>query len=65
MNAKRLVVRTSNDNIPALLLYQKNGFRITEIRIGVMVEHHGAEIPGWEGIPVRDEVILEKSLLHK
>jgi ribosomal protein S18 acetylase RimI-like enzyme len=62
MNAKGIIVRTSNDNIPALALYQKNGFKITEIKLGVMVEHHGAEIPGWEGIPVRDEVTLAKSL---
>jgi N-acetylglutamate synthase-like GNAT family acetyltransferase len=62
MNAQKLLVKTSNDNIPALALYQKNGFRITEIKIGAMVKHHGAELAGWENIPIRDEVILEKIL---
>ena len=62
MKANRVIVRTSNDNIPALALYQKLGFRIAAVKLGVLVEHHGTEISGWEGIPVRDEVILEKSL---
>jgi ribosomal protein S18 acetylase RimI-like enzyme len=62
MKVDRLVVRTSNDNIPALALYQKHGFRMTEVKLGVLVEHHGAETSGWGGIPVRDEVTLEKSL---
>jgi len=62
MNALRLFIKTSNDNIPALALYQKNGFRITEVKIGAMVEHHGAELPGWDNIPVRDEITLEKPL---
>ncbi len=62
MKADRVTVRTSNDNIPALALYQKLGFRIAKVKLGVLVEHHGTEISGWEGIPVRDEVILEKSL---
>jgi GNAT superfamily N-acetyltransferase len=65
MNARRLFIKTSNDNIPALALYQKNGFRITEIKIGAMVEHHGGELPGWEDIPVRDEITLEKPLPPK
>ena len=63
MNTKKLVVRTSNDNIPALALYQKNGFKISEVRLGAMVQHHGGkEVRGWKGTPVRDEIILEKTL---
>jgi ribosomal protein S18 acetylase RimI-like enzyme len=31
---KELWVRTSNDNIPALTLYQKFGFRILDIKLG-------------------------------
>jgi ribosomal protein S18 acetylase RimI-like enzyme len=61
MNAKRLIIVTSNDNIPALALYQKSGFKISEVRLGTMVQHHrGKEVAGWQGIPVRDEIILEK-----
>jgi ribosomal protein S18 acetylase RimI-like enzyme len=62
MKANRVIVRTSNDNVPALALYQKLGFRIAEVKLGALAEHHGTETPGWEGIPVRDEIILEKSL---
>jgi N-acetylglutamate synthase-like GNAT family acetyltransferase len=62
VKAKRVIVRTSNDNIPTLALYQKVGFRIAEVKLGVLVEHHGTETSGWESIPVRDEIILEKSL---
>jgi GNAT superfamily N-acetyltransferase len=65
MNANRLLVKTSNDNIPALALYQKNGFRIIGIKIGGLVEHHGAELLGWEDIPIRDEVTLEKPLSQR
>jgi ribosomal protein S18 acetylase RimI-like enzyme len=57
----RLIVRTSNDNIPALALYQERGFVISRIKLGSIIAHHGGkEIPGWRNIPVRDEVILEK-----
>jgi ribosomal protein S18 acetylase RimI-like enzyme len=66
MKAKKLVVRTSNDNIPALALYQENGFKISEVRLGALVQHHGGkEVAGWKEIPVRDEVILEKPLRGK
>ncbi|WXG46194.1 MAG: GNAT family N-acetyltransferase [Candidatus Atabeyarchaeum deiterrae] len=61
-NARKLVVRTSNDNIPALTLYQKERFKMTGVKIGKMVEHHGAELTGWQGIPVRDEIVLEKQV---
>jgi ribosomal protein S18 acetylase RimI-like enzyme len=60
---QKLTVVTGNDNIPALTLYQKRGFKITEVRLGTMIAHHGGkEILGWERIPVRDEIILDKDL---
>ena len=52
-------VATTNDNLPALCLYQKMGFHVTEMQSGVVAEHHGEEIRGFAGIPVRDEVRLE------
>lgn len=61
--SKQMIVKTSNDNIPALALYQENGFIIREVRTGSLILHHGdREVLGWKNIPVRDEVILEKSL---
>src|SRR5450759_860659 len=51
-------VATTNDDIPALYFYQRHGFVIYEIGCGVVVAHHGAVLPGFAGIPVRDEVRL-------
>ena len=69
----RVLVATTNDDLPALALYQRYGFRITEIMAGRVAEHHGAglagserlapgELGGFAGIPVRDEVRLEYQL---
>jgi GNAT superfamily N-acetyltransferase len=51
-------VATTNDDIPALYFYQRHGFVIYEIGCGMVVDHHGAVLPGFAGIPVRDEVRL-------
>ncbi|MDY7041482.1 MAG: GNAT family N-acetyltransferase, partial [Chloroflexota bacterium] len=56
----RLVVSTTNDDLLALYLYQRFGFRITGVLPGGLVEHHGKEEPGFAGIPVRDEIRLER-----
>ena len=56
----RVVVATSNDDLPALYLYQRNGFTIADIRPGEVLHHHGGEIAGFAGIPVRDEIRLER-----
>jgi ribosomal protein S18 acetylase RimI-like enzyme len=59
---RQLIVRTSNDNIPALALYQEAGYKIKKVKLGCMIAHHGGkEILGWKNIPVRDEIILEKN----
>lgn len=56
---RRLLVATSNDDLPALALYQRAGFVITDIAVGRLVEHHGGVERGFSGIPVRDEVRME------
>lgn len=58
----RIVVATTNDDLPALYLYQRWGFVITEVAIGALLAHHGAEESGFARIPVRDEIRLEKPL---
>jgi ribosomal protein S18 acetylase RimI-like enzyme len=55
----RVVVATSNDDLPALALYQRAGFAITEVITGRLVEHHGRVEEGFSGIPVRDEIRLD------
>jgi len=58
----RVLVATTNDDLPALALYQRYGFRITEIVTGRVAEEHGVDLAGFAGIPVRDEVRLEYQL---
>ncbi len=58
----RLVVAASNDDLPALYVYQPWGFIITEVKPGAILAHHGHEEPGFANIPVRDEIRLEKRL---
>jgi GNAT superfamily N-acetyltransferase len=64
--ARRVCLITTNDNLPALRLYQRHGFTIAAIRPGAV---HAArarkpEIPltGHAGIPIRDEIELERAL---
>nr|MBC7245110.1 GNAT family N-acetyltransferase [Chloroflexota bacterium] len=56
----RLVVATSNDDLPALYLYQRWGFVISEVKPGAILAHHGREERGFANIPVRDEIRLER-----
>lgn len=58
----RLRVATSNDDLPALYVYQRWGFVITDISVGAILTHHGHEESGFAGIAVRDEIRLEKRL---
>jgi ribosomal protein S18 acetylase RimI-like enzyme len=58
----RVILSTTNDDLPALGLYQRLGFAITNVDVGKMVEHHGGEELGFAGIPVRDEVQMELNL---
>jgi GNAT superfamily N-acetyltransferase len=58
----RLVVATTNDDLPALYLYQRWGFVITEVKPGAILAHHGREESGFAAIPVRDEIRLERHL---
>ena len=59
---KRIILSTTNDDLPALELYQRMGFVITGVAVGKLLEHHGGEEPGFAGIPVRDEIQMELKL---
>jgi len=61
---KRLLVSTSNDDLPALAFYQSLGFQIYEVKPNVIAEKHGEILEGIGGLPVRDELRLQKILLH-
>jgi GNAT superfamily N-acetyltransferase len=60
-------VLTTNDNVDALLFYQRRGFRIHAVRPGAVDEARRSlkpEIPevGEHGIPIRDEIELEREI---
>lgn len=55
---EHIIVVTSNDDLPALALYQRYGFRIVEVLPGRIADDHGSEFPGFAGIMVRDEIRL-------
>ena len=59
---RRLVVATTNDNLPALHFYQRRGYRLTDLVLRSITAHTGQELAGFAGIPVRDEIRLEKAL---
>lgn len=62
----RLKVITSNDNVNALRFYQKRGYRIIGVLQNAIDEARKikADIPlvGYDGIPMKDEIVLQKEL---
>jgi ribosomal protein S18 acetylase RimI-like enzyme len=64
---RRLFLITTNDNVDALRFYQRRGFRLAQLRPGAVDdsrERLKPEIPrtGNYGIPLRDELVLDKTL---
>ena len=60
----RVIAATTNDNLPSLYFYQRRGYRITEWVAGGAARHPGEASPaGFGGIPIRDEIRLEKAIL--
>jgi ribosomal protein S18 acetylase RimI-like enzyme len=66
-DCRRLWLITTNDNVDALRFYQRRGFRIVALHPGAVDRSRETlkpEIPevGEYGIPLRDEIELEKDL---
>jgi GNAT superfamily N-acetyltransferase len=64
LGVNRIWVVTTNDNLDALRLYQRHGFRITTIRPGAVDEARTTLKPSIgrvaaNDIPIRDEIELE------
>ncbi|MEI2664117.1 GNAT family N-acetyltransferase [Rossellomorea sp. LJF3] len=63
---RRITLITTNDNLLALKFYQKRGFRISTIHRDAVEKARRIkpEIPliGNDGIPIRDEIELEKGV---
>jgi ribosomal protein S18 acetylase RimI-like enzyme len=62
LRKRKVLVSTSNDDLPALVFYQSLGFQIYEVKPDVVAQKHGAVLPGIGGLPVRDELRLQKAL---
>ena len=63
---ERIVLTTTNDNLPALRFYQKRGFDLVRIRRNALEQARKvkSEIPltGMDGIPLKHEIELEMIL---
>jgi len=62
LGKKRLLVSTSNDDLPGLAFYQSLGFQIFDVEPNVIAEKHGEVLSGIGGLPIRDELRLQKIL---
>ena len=62
MGKRKLLVSTSNDDLSALAFYQTIGFQIVEVKPNVIAEKHGQVLKGIGGLPIRDELRLQKFL---
>jgi ribosomal protein S18 acetylase RimI-like enzyme len=60
--AKRLVLATAAASIPALQFYQRQGFRISHVIRDFYSAERGYRPMELNGIPLRDEVILDFNL---
>jgi catechol 2,3-dioxygenase-like lactoylglutathione lyase family enzyme len=62
----RLRVTTTNDNLPALRLYQRHAFALAALRTGAVEAARRIKpdigTVGYAGIPIRDEIELERAL---
>jgi GNAT superfamily N-acetyltransferase len=59
----RVIVSMTNDNLPSLYFYQRRGYVVSEwIPNGAAKLSASASRLGFGGIPIRDEVRLEKAL---
>ena len=59
----RVRVSTTNDNLPALYFYQRRQYHLTDVVPGGMIGHvKGPDSNGFGGIPLRDELRLERTL---
>jgi GNAT superfamily N-acetyltransferase len=59
----RVIASTTNDNLPTLYFYQRRGYYVTEwVPNGVAKYSKSTSLIGFAGIPIRDEIRLEKMM---
>jgi GNAT superfamily N-acetyltransferase len=64
---RRLCLITTNDNVDGLRFYPRRGFRLARLYAGAVVRYRQSRKPGIpdfgdHGIPLRDELELDKEL---
>lgn len=57
-------VAVTNDDIPQISFYQRHGFALYEAAIGESADRLGGAVPGFSGIPIRDELRLRRAVCH-
>ncbi|MCJ7424202.1 GNAT family N-acetyltransferase [Candidatus Bathyarchaeota archaeon] len=62
LGKRKLLVSTSNDDLPAVAFYQFLDFQIFEVKPNVIAKKHGEIVKGICGLPVRDELRMRKIL---
>jgi GNAT superfamily N-acetyltransferase len=63
LEISRVIVSMTNDNLPSLYFYQRRGYVVSEwIPNGAARLATSASLVGFGGIPIRDEVRLEKTI---
>jgi GNAT superfamily N-acetyltransferase len=63
LSLPRVIVSMTNDNLPSLYFYQRRGYFVSEwIPNGIAKYSKSASLVGFGGIPIRDEVRLEKMI---
>lgn len=59
----RMIVTITNDNLPALYFYQRQGYRVSAIlRDSIAAHNREQQAVGFAGIPILDEIQLVKYL---
>ena len=59
----RVITATSNDNLPSMYFFQRHGYRVTAVVPDAFARVSKVpSAPGFAGIPVLDEIRLEKRL---
>lgn len=60
-NLSFLRAAVTNDDMPLLNFFQHHGFAIYEVAVGEVADRFGSAVPGFSGIPVRDEIRLRRA----
>lgn len=53
----------SNDDIPSLYFYQRHGFVLDSLAVGLLADEIGQAVPGFASIPIRDEIRLRRPVV--